>query len=112
MKKILSGLILVSLSVLPLIALAQRVGPLPGYTVAPESDIWEVLDRITNWLFSILLVVAVIFIIIAAFQFITAGGDPTKVASARNWVLYALIGVAVALLARGLVTFVSRILGV
>jgi phosphoglycerol transferase MdoB-like AlkP superfamily enzyme len=105
MKKVLRGITAVSLLVLPVIVLAQE------YT-APEVDIFDALNTLTDYLFTILLVVAVIFLIIAAFTFITASGDPAKVEKARNFVLYALIGVAVAVAAKGLVMLVQTIMGV
>lgn len=101
MKKSLLGLILVSLLVLPLFGFAQE-------RVAPEVDVMLVLDRITDWLFTILLVIAAIFLIIAAFYFVTAAGSAEQVTKARNFVLYAIIGVIVAFLAKGLVLLVER----
>lgn len=92
-----------SLSIMPVVALAAAT------TTAPNLDVMATLTKITDWLFAILLVVAAIAIIIAAFQFITASGDPEKVGSARQFVLYAMIGVLVALLAKGLVALVSTI---
>jgi len=78
---------------------------------APKKDVFVVLDRALNFAFAILLVFAGIFIVIAAYYFVSAAGDATKVSTARNFVLYALIGVLVAFLARGLVALVGRIAG-
>lgn len=103
MKKIALSLILVSLLVSPLIASAQvRRAP-------ADIDIMRMLNSIVDWLFTILLVVAAIWLVIAAFYFVTAQGDPDRVAKARNMVLYALIGVLVAFAARGLVRLVEMI---
>lgn len=55
-------------------------------------------------------VVAVVMIVLAGFRFITAGGNPDSIGSARNTIIYALIGLAVAASAQILVAFVlSRI---
>ncbi len=110
MKKILLTALLLMFFVAPLFGVsftALGQGP-PGEPPA-DIDIMDVLQRIVSWLFSILLVVAAIFIIVAAYMFVTAGGEPEKVATARRFVLYALIGVAVAVASRGLVAFVERI---
>lgn len=105
MKKVLASLVSVTLLAAPAIALAQEVE-------APELDIMEdVLDPLTDWLFTILIVIAAIAIIIAAYFFVTAAGDPDKTKKARDFVLYALIGVLVAFAAKGLVVLVSRIVG-
>lgn len=69
------------------------------------------LYSVRDWLFYILLTVAAIFIIVAAYHFVTAAGDPEKIKTARNFVLYALIGVMVAFLSRGLVALVQLIAG-
>ena len=108
MKKILVSLILTGLLFIPVLSLAQAPGPVtaPGwqtYNVIPT------LDSVSNYLFGFLLVTAAIFIIIAAFMFVTASGDPDKTKTARNFVMYAVIGVLVAFLAKGFVMLVSYI---
>ena len=57
---------------------------------------------LTDWLFVILVVVAVIFIVLAGLQFITGGGDPAAVSMARTKLIWAAVGIGIALLARGL----------
>lgn len=105
MRKIFLTSILISLVAIPTIGLALTT---PTETLT-ETDPIAVLNRIANWLFAILLIVAAIAIIIAAFQFVTASGDPEKVGSARQFVLYAMIGVLVALLAKGLIALVLKL---
>ncbi|MBU3942634.1 hypothetical protein KKA24_01475 [Patescibacteria group bacterium] len=100
-KALISGMILSTLLVAPAIASAA--------TMSTGDDLFAVLDNLTIVLFNILIAVAIIFIIIAAFFFVTAQGDAEKVKTARNFVLYALIGVAVAVLAKVLVNWVDRI---
>ncbi|MBA3758808.1 hypothetical protein H0X10_04250 [Candidatus Saccharibacteria bacterium] len=51
-------------------------------------------------------VASVIMIIIGGLKYITANGDGTSIASAKNTVLYALIGVVVFLLSQIIVIFV------
>lgn len=58
-------------------------------------------------LFSYLIgVAAVIMVIMGAFKYVTSGGDTNKVTSAKNTIVYALIGLVVAVLAQILVRFV------
>jgi len=47
--------------------------------------------------------------VFAGWQFIQGGGDPQAVAQARNKLLYAAIGIVVAVLARGIVTAVKSL---
>ncbi len=107
MKKILLTAVLISLLMVPAVnVLAQAQQSPPA-----NLDVMTLLDRIVDWLFTILLVIAAIAIIIAAYYFVTAAGNPETVSKARNFVLYALIGVAVAVASRGLVALVQTIVG-
>lgn len=101
MKKIILSLILIGFLTVPILSAAQ-IGP-------PETDVREVLNRIVDWLFVFLLIFAALFIVIAGFYFVTAQGDPEKVGKARNMILYAVIGIIVAFLARGIVILVESI---
>jgi hypothetical protein len=49
---------------------------------------------------------AVVVIILSGLTFITAGGDPQAVAKARGSILYALVGLVIAVLSESLVLFV------
>lgn len=53
-------------------------------------------------------VISVLVIMIGGFRYIISTGDPAKVNSAKDTILYALIGLAIAVLAQGIVAFVLR----
>lgn len=55
--------------------------------------------------------VAIIFVIIAGFQFITSSGEPEAAAKARQTILYAVIGLVIALVATVIVSFIGNALG-
>jgi hypothetical protein len=65
-----------------------------------------VIKSISNILIYILGAVAVIMVIYGGFRFVTSGGDEKAVTSARNTILYAVIGIVVALLAFAVVNWV------
>jgi hypothetical protein len=65
-----------------------------------------ILTRVVNIIALIAGAAAVIIIIIAGFQFIMAGGDSSKIASARNAIIYAIIGLIVIVLARQIIVFI------
>jgi len=113
MKKILLASVLVSLLALPAVSLATH-GPVHPQDIpagpASQQALLDLIDGIANWIFALLLAVALIFILIAAFQFLTSGGSPETVAKARQTLLYAVIGIAVAFLARGFVAIVRVII--
>lgn len=88
---------------LPILTLAQsNIGIPSGAVAAPVTsyeDVLGILDRVIVWFQSIIFIVAIIFILIAAFNFLTAGGDSSKVATAKTMIIWAAVGIAVALLA-------------
>ncbi|HSW85244.1 MAG TPA: pilin [Candidatus Saccharimonadales bacterium] len=49
---------------------------------------------------------AIIMIIYSGLRYITSGGDSARISSAKNTLIYALIGLAIAVLAQLLVTFI------
>lgn len=68
----------------------------------------SLIKNLTNWLFTILLVLAVLFIIVAAYKYLFSGGGE-EVGSAHSMLIYAAVAVAVAFLARGVVYVVESL---
>ncbi len=69
------------------------------------------LYNITDWIFVILVALAGIFIIIGAFTLLIAAGNPEKITSGRNYILYAAIGLVVGFLAKAIPNLVKMISG-
>ena len=67
-----------------------------------NNIIWNVVQ----FIFMLLGGVAVIMIVVGGIQYATSQGDAGAVAKAKNTILYAVIGLVVALLATGIVSFV------
>ncbi len=65
-----------------------------------------VLTKATQVIVVITGLISVFIMIIAGLRFITSGGDPGKVESAKNAILYSSIGIAVALSAQAIVSLV------
>ncbi len=61
-------------------------------------------------LYDIAIPLSVIMVLVGAFQFITGGGDPAKISEARKTILYAAIGLGVALIAGGITSLIKSIL--
>ena len=91
MKKFISGLIGLVILSLPVVTLA-----------AIPANLDEAVGRIVSPLFLVLVAISIIFIIFAAYTFVTSGGDPGKTETARATLIYAIIGIVVAFLALGL----------
>jgi uncharacterized membrane protein len=78
-------------------------GGLPQ-TAATQGSVHGILQIV----FSILGAVALLVITIAGLRYITSAGDPQKAANARNTIVLALVGLAVAIMAEALITFVVK----
>jgi hypothetical protein len=74
------------------------------------AELVKFLSTITSWLFFALIFMAIVFIIIGGFTYVSSKGDPKAIATAKNYIIYALIGVAVGVLAKSLVLLVCNIL--
>ncbi|HPW34501.1 MAG TPA: hypothetical protein PK367_01935 [Candidatus Paceibacterota bacterium] len=115
MKKIFStiGLVAIALvlsaSLVAAVTPGQVPGPIVGTTGPTTITGWvDVLITVVRWIYTIIFIVAVLFILLAAFNFITSKGDAVKTGTAKKQLLYAIIGIAVALLSYGVVTLVQN----
>lgn len=66
----------------------------------------KIIKAVINIFSLVVGVVAVIMIIAGGFRYITSGGDSGKITSAKNTIIYAIIGLVVVALAQIIVQFV------
>lgn len=78
----------------------------PGCGDQPAKKLSDRAKTIVNILSAIVGIVAVIMLIIGGFRYITAGGDSNSINSAKNTIIYALVGAVIATLAQVIVRFV------
>ena len=71
-----------------------------------QAEVQTHVNRIINLAIGVIGLLAVIMIIVAGFQMTTSAGNAAKVAKAKNTMLYAIIGLVIALLAYAIVNFV------
>ncbi len=107
MKTFKRTLILSALGLMALPSLILAGGEEPPAPITDITQAWGFLLVIRNWIFALLGVAVVIMLLVAAYKFITASGDGEKIETAREMIKYALIGVAVMLLAGGVVAIVQ-----
>lgn len=86
----------------------------PGGSCADSGEATQKINNlirsIINLLSAIVGIVAVIMIIVGGLRYITSGGNDTSVTSAKNTILYAIIGLIIVALAQILVRFtISKI---
>lgn len=69
----------------------------------------ELFDAIIKWIIDIASVLAPLLIVYGGFLHITSAGDPAKSTQGKKVILYAAIGLIVALLARSLIGIIKEI---
>lgn len=110
-----AGAVFLIMILLPLVVGAQTGANIPAYNPRtdlsdPNTAVRDVVSKVANILGTVILAISVVMILFAAFNFLTAGGDAEKITSARNTLIYALVGVAVALLAYVVPTLVQTLI--
>jgi hypothetical protein len=65
-----------------------------------------IFTSITNVLLFIIGAISVIMIIVGGLRYVVSGGDASKVSGAKNTILYAIVGIIVAILAYAIINFV------
>jgi len=84
----------------------------PNCTGVDNADPDELIVTVLNWMLVIIGILCVVFIIWGGITYTMSRGDSKKVESAKNTILYAVVGLVIALLALAIVNFVlSAFLG-
>ena len=76
-----------------------------------EADAENMVGKILQTVFGIVGVVAVIVMIVGGIMYTTSQGDSTKLANAKNTILYAAIGLIISLLSFAIVSFIIQAMG-
>ncbi len=111
-RKIITIIALTAVVLTPVLVLGGDWDTDPPVVADSPDQLFEVLSRVRNFLFAILGVAIVLMLLYAAYEFITASGNETKISKGRDMVKYALIGVVIMLLAGGIFGIVQGVLGV
>ena len=74
--------------------------------------IMDTVYTVTDWIFVFVITLVIIFILLGAFNLLTAAGTPEKIKSGRDYIIFACIGMLVALLAKSIPWIVKNVLGV
>jgi hypothetical protein len=72
----------------------------------------DLINAVINFIFWVVVALAPLMIIIAGFNFMMAGGDPNKITTAKNIILWTAVGLFIVLFAKGLIAVLSKVLGV
>jgi hypothetical protein len=117
MKLVIGGLSFLFVVVFIPTVLAQPVDP---FTLTPSdkppvvfqnyTGAISIVARIASWLLYLVIALAVIFIIYAGFLYLTSGGDEKKTKAAKDYILFAVVGIVIALTARGIVMLIQTLI--
>lgn len=77
-----------------------------------ETDLGAIIVDVINIMLYIVAILAVIMIIYGGIRYTTSGGNQTHVTAGKNSLLYAIVGLIVAILAWAIVNFVASQFGV
>ncbi len=83
----------------------------PVGTGLPAGSLFSIITNIMNWLLGLIGVIGVIGFAIAGILYLTAAGDETRMGTAKNAMLYSIIGVLVALAGIVALKFAGGLLG-
>ncbi len=115
MKKIIIGAILATLMVGGAIGMMGAVGAtgvddaldiMEKSSPTPNADVESVVKIVIDTMLYIIGIISVIMIIFGGIKYATSAGDTSKVTSAKNTLIYSVVGLLVAILAFAIVNFV------
>lgn len=87
---------------------SQGLGQVAGESRTTAGDI---IKKIIDFMLFAVGLVAVIMIIYGGIQYTTSAGDSGKIASAKNTIIYSIVGLVVAILAYAIVNLVVSSIG-
>ena len=86
---------------------AARADGMPAELIGDSG----VFTRITNTVLFAVGIISVVMLIIGGLRYVISGGDSKKVTDAKNTIMYAIIGLIIAILSYAIVNFVISAVG-
>ena len=84
-----------------------------GKCTSPDNrSVIGTIRQVVNILIFIVGAVSIIMVVVGGLRYVLSGGDQNSISSAKNTILYAIIGIVVAVAAYAIVNFVLQNLGV
>lgn len=109
MKKIVYSVVAATALLAPVAALAQFA--VPANTNLPQGTVLDIVTNIMKWLLIVVGILAVIAFVIAGILYLTSAGNEDRISSAKKAMVYAIIGVVVALVGLVVIVAVQSLLG-
>jgi hypothetical protein len=93
-------------------ASAFGVTPRPSGNLTKIDDFFSLFQAVALWLYAFAFSFAVIMLLWAGYLYLTAQDDEKQIEKAKHTIMYAVIGIIVAVLANGTPKLISSFLGV
>jgi len=74
------------------------------------SDVPNIIKNITKYFYNAFLIVSVGFILLSAFYFLKGGDNPADIKKAKSQLVYAVIGIAIAIISFGIDKLIGSII--
>ncbi|MBI2042427.1 MAG: hypothetical protein HYT21_01580 [Candidatus Nealsonbacteria bacterium] len=107
MKRLIFPVLILAATVLPISYVSAVDFPNPLNVGSFEA----LLEAVMNFIFWVGITLAPLMLIVAGLMYVTSAGSPTGVTKAKNLMLWTLVGLAVLIAAKGLVSVIRSILG-
>jgi hypothetical protein len=104
----LTKISLATLALLPASAFAADLPTVTPVTPSGDLSIATVLTTVITWVLGLAGGVAVLFLILGGLQYITSSGNKDRAETAKQTILYAVIGLVVIALSFVIVAFVAQ----
>jgi len=88
---------------------AKELG-VPESPIKTPGGLLDTIASIVKWVYIIFFIIAVMFVLLAAFQYLGGAGNPERLKKAHDMIIYAAIAIAIALLSVGVVTIIKNFL--
>lgn len=85
---------------------------LPTNIIQNSSDVTNLFCGALLWMFWGLIILSIAMFLVGGYTYATSSGDPEKVGKATKTLIYAAIGLTVALIAKGIPLIVGNIFGI
>ena len=91
---------------------SSNIPSAPQVSLSTVGGIFCYIYEAFNILFWLLIALTLVMVVVAAYTYLTSGGESEKVSKAGKTLMYAAIAVAVALLAKGIPAIVGDFFGI
>jgi len=88
----------------------QATGGVNAVGGTGQNGFTTLLGNIINIMLFLIGAIAVIMIVVGGIRYTTSGGDSSSITGAKNTILYAIVGLVVAIMAYAIVNFVLQAL--